>query len=83
MDTGARLPKRNSTTNRALAAWEITVAMAAPCTPRSNAKMNTGSRRMLRAAPSITEAMPTLAKPWQITNWFSPVAVRAKMVPQT
>ena len=81
MGTGARFPSRKATTKAALAAWLITVAMAAPRTPMSKVKMNRGSRTMFRAAPSITEAMPTLAKPWQITSWLRPVAARANRVP--
>ena len=81
MGTCTRLPKRKRITKAALAAWEITVAMAAPRTPMPRAKMNTGSSTMFSAAPSITEAMPILAKPWQMMNWFKPLAAKAKKVP--
>jgi len=58
-----------------------TVAMAAPRTPRSSRKIKTGSRMMLRTAPSITDCIPFLAKPWQMMNWFMPVDSRANTVP--
>ena len=61
MRTGTRLLNRNRSTYSALAACEITVATAPPVTPMSNRKMNTGSRTMFSAAPSITDFMPTLA----------------------
>ena len=82
MGTITRLPNKKATTKAALAAWEITVAMAAPRTPMSKTKMNSGSRAMFSAAPNITDAIPILANPWQMTNWFKPLAARAKNVPQ-
>ena len=56
-------PATKATTKAALAAWEITVAMAAPRTPMSKTKMNSGSRAMFSAAPNITDAIPILANP--------------------
>ena len=64
-----------------LASWLSTVATAAPATPMSSTKMNTGSSTMFSTAPSITESMPFLAKPWQMMNWFMPVESRANTVP--
>ena len=60
---GTDLPSRNRSTYRQLASWERTVATAAPATPMSKRKMNTGSSTMFMAAPSMTESMPFLAKP--------------------
>ena len=44
----------------------MTVASAAPATPISRAKINTGSRIILHTAPMIMEYMPTLGKPWAL-----------------
>ena len=79
--SGGTGPNRNRRTNRQLASWLSTVAMAAPRTPRSSRKIKTGSRMMLRTAPSITDCIPFLAKPWQMMNWFMPVDSRANTVP--
>ena len=57
------------------------MATAAPATPMCKAKMNTGSRTIFKTAPMITEYMPVFAKPWEMMNWFIPVAIRAKKVP--
>ena len=65
-----------------LASWESTVATAAPATPMSKTKMKSGSSTMLSAAPSTTENMPFLAKPWLMMNWFMPRESRLKAVPQ-
>ena len=60
------LRKRNQRLNAQLKNWERTVATAAPATPMSRAKMNTGSRTMLATAPMRTAAMPTVLYPWQV-----------------
>lgn len=59
--TGTYRPSRNRSTNAQLAACERTDANAAPRTPISSPKINSGSSRMLATAPSITESMPILA----------------------
>ena len=79
--TGIRLRSRETSTKAQEAHWEITVATAAPATPMSKTKMNNGSRAMLSTAPSMTVAIPSPEKPWQIKKLFMPVAIRAKKVP--
>ena len=54
---------RNDTTQTQLTPWERIVASAAPRTPRFSTKMNSGSSRILSAAPMSTVSMPVLAKP--------------------
>lgn len=81
MRNGGIGPNRKRSTNRQLASWLSTVAMAAPLTPRSSRKIKTGSRMILSTAPSITDCIPFLAKPWQMMNWFIPVDSRANTVP--
>ena len=44
-------PVRKNTTNTAETIWEITVAMAAPCTPIWKKKIKIGSRMILVTAP--------------------------------
>ncbi len=51
------LPSRKAKAQIAEAACDITVARAAPLTPRSNPKIKMGSRRMLSTAPITTVAM--------------------------
>ena len=58
---GTDLLNRNRSTYRQLPSWDSTVATAAPATPMSRRKMNTGSSTMFSAAPSMTEIMPFLA----------------------
>ena len=48
------------------------MAAAAPTTPISSTNMNTGSSTIFTTAPSMTEIMPFLAKPWQMMNCFIP-----------
>ena len=55
--------------------------MAAPRTPMSSAKMNTGSSTMFITAPSSTENIALRAKPCAVTKEFMPVASRANTVP--
>ena len=57
------LPVRKRKVQAAEAAWEMTVAMAAPCTPMSKIKMKTGSRMMFKTAPIRVVTMPMRAKP--------------------
>ena len=54
---------RKRSTQTALNACEITVAVAAPTTPISRTKMKTGSRIMLTIAPINTEIIAVLAYP--------------------
>ena len=49
--------KRNDSTQAALQACEMTVAIAAPFTPMSRPKISSGSRTMLRNAPITIESM--------------------------
>ena len=81
MGMGTFFPKRKHSTYTQLQSWEITVARAAPTTPISSTNMNTGSSTMFTTAPSMTEIMPFLAKPWQMMNWFMPKDSRLKTVP--
>ena len=81
MEMGTFLLKRKRNTYTQLQSWEITVAAAAPTTPISSTNMNTGSSTMFTTAPSMTEIMPFLAKPWQMMNWFMPRDSRLKTVP--
>ena len=54
---------RKPTFHAALIAWEITVAMAAPCTPQPNTNMKIGSRTILITAPMTMESMAVLGFP--------------------
>ncbi len=63
-----RPPHRKRSTKPHDTIWEITVASAAPFTPMEQPNIRIGSRTILMAAPTATEAMPTLAKPWQMIN---------------
>ena len=56
-------PVRNFSTHTALTAWDKMVASAAPRTPMSKAKMNTGSSTVLSPAPMSTVFMPTTVNP--------------------
>ena len=56
-------PVRNVITHTADTACEITVASAAPRTPRPSTKMNSGSRAVFKSAPMSTVFMLTVAKP--------------------
>ena len=75
------LPVRNRRIHRALTAWLNIVARAAPVTPISSTKMNTGSRAMLMAAPMTVVSMLILAKPWAVTKEFIPITVRTNTLP--
>ena len=74
-------PAKNAATHRALTAWEITVAMAAPSTPMSNTKIKTGSSTIFKAAPMQVVIMLVLAKPWLVMKLFRPRVVITKTVP--
>ena len=76
------LPVRKRITNSAERAWEITVAMAAPCTPIPNTKMNNGSSRILHSAPIVTVTMPTRGNPCALMNGFIPVAIMENRLPR-
>ena len=83
MPTSARLPNRKRRVYAVEHTCDSTVASAAPCTPMSSTKMNTGSSAMLTAAPSMTERIAVPEKPWLITIWFMPLLSRANTVPST
>ena len=83
METCGHGPNRKRSTKQQLASWESTVAMAAPATPRRSTKIKTGSSAMLSTAPSTTENIAILGKPWQMINWLMPVESSAKIVPAT
>ena len=55
--------------------------MAAPCTPMSNTKMNTGSSTIFITAPMTTEHMATMARPWALMKVFRPRASWTNTVP--
>ena len=57
------LPARNRSTHTEEINWEMTVARAAPLTPRCRTKMKTGSNIIFKTAPIKTVSMPVLAKP--------------------
>ena len=78
-----RLPVKNSSTHAAETAWLNTVAMAAPRTPRSKAKINRGSRTMFSTAPMITVNILNLANPWEVMNIFMPREIWTNTVPHT
>ena len=77
----AFFPHRNDSTHAHESPCESTVASAAPRTPMSSAKMNTGSRMMFAAAPMSTVYMPTLAKPCAVMKAFMPSVSSTKSVP--
>ena len=57
------------------------VANAAPRTPISNTKMNSGSRAILMAAPITTVSMAKVENPWAVTKEFSPSASSTEIDP--
>ena len=57
------LPIRKRSVQAAEAAWEMTVAMAAPWMPISSTKMKMGSKMIFRTAPISVVIMPTRANP--------------------
>ena len=76
------LPVRNRRIHRADTIWLITVAMAAPATPRSRAKIRMGSRAMLITAPMTVVSMEMLAKPWVVMKVFIPMTISTEMLPR-
>ena len=81
MRSDVSLRHRNDVIHTALAAWEITVASAAPRTPRFSAKMNTGSNAMLMAAPIRIESIATRDCPCAVMNGFRPSVSCTNTVP--
>ena len=75
------LPCSATSTKHALANWLITVAIAAPATPISNANMNSGSSAILSTAPMSTESMAVMLLPCAVRKVFMPVAICTKSVP--
>ena len=71
----------NRKTHSAAANWEITVATAAPATPRPSAKMNTGSRAKLMTTPSTVVIIPVRGNPSALIKGVSPVANIENAVP--
>ena len=53
----------------------MTVAIAAPHTPRPNVKMKSGSKSRLARAPMATESMPMVEYPWALIKGFIPTAI--------
>ena len=76
------LPVRNRRIHTALTAWLSTVAMAAPATPRSSAKIRMGSRMILMTAPMTVVSMLILAKPWVVIKGFMPMTTSTKTLPR-
>ena len=60
---------------------QMTVAIAAPHTPRPNAKMKSGSKSRLARAPMATESMPMVEYPWALIKGFIPMEIMEGIVP--
>ena len=75
-------PSRKRSTQSALTAWLMTVAMAAPCTPILRPKIRMGSRMILHTAPATVVIMLNFAKPWVVMKGFSPITIITKMIPR-
>ena len=60
---------------------DITVAMAAPLTPRCRTNINTGSRIQLAVAPTATVSIPVTEYPCALMNGFMPVDTMDGRVP--
>ena len=73
---------RNHRTKAALTYWLITVAMAAPATPKSNTKMKMGSKTIFVTAPSIVVIIEKLLNPCALRNGFRPRVINTKTLPQ-
>ena len=78
---GMSLRRSMASTKTQEAAWDSTVAQAAPATPQPKAKIKTGSSAMFITAPTATVAMPRPEYPWQMRKLFIPVAIMAKKEP--
>ena len=76
-----RFPVRKRNVHRADAAWEITVAMAAPRTPIPKTKMKIGSRMRFRIAPIRTVIMPVRPNPWELMKLFIPRPIMTNRLP--
>ena len=63
-------------------ACERIVASAAPRTPSSSAKIKTGSRTILAAAPISTAVILTFVKPCAVTKAFMPSVSWTNIVPR-
>ena len=63
------------------AIWEITVAIAAPRTPRPSAKIKIGSKRIFVPAPINIENIAILGFPSLRIEWFNPKLSILKIVP--
>ena len=61
--TGTGPRNRMYSENAQEAACESTVATAAPRTPMCRAKIKSGSSRIFKMAPMMTETMPRLENP--------------------
>ena len=75
-------PRRKEITHTQEMPWDSTVARAAPRTPMSRTKMNSGSSRMLATAPMSTVFMPTWAKPWAVMKALRPRVSSTNRVPR-
>ena len=73
--------RRKATAHAAETNWERTVASAAPRTPMSKTKMNSGSSRMLSTAPIRTVHIPMRAKPCALMKLFIPSPSMTKTLP--
>ncbi len=76
-----RLEVRKRMTHAALTAWEITVANAAPLTPRSSTKIRMGSSTIFSTAPITTDSIAVFDSPCPLINVFKPTATCTKIVP--
>ena len=74
-------PAKKSSTQIIEASWLMTVAMAAPCTPIPNTKMNRGSSTRFSAAPSRVVPIPIRGWPSALMKPFRPVASMVQGVP--
>ena len=75
------LPERNVTTNKADAAWLMTVAIAAPDAPMPNTNMNIGSNMMFSAAPITTVIILIVVFPCAEMKGLRPSVRSTKGVP--
>ena len=75
-------PVRNLRIHTALTAWLSTVASAAPATPISSRKMNTGSSTILITAPMTVVSMENWAKPWVEMKLFIPMTISTNTLPR-
>ena len=77
----ARSEQRKASTHAALKACDMMVAHAAPFTPISKTKMNSGSSRIFRTAPIMTESIAMVGRPWVLMNELRPTAIWTNRVP--